>query len=101
MALFSQAATRLYNAEGISRNIIQNKDTSGLQDFRKSIDTISDIIGSLKTLYHEQTNRNELDSIEGLLRLKEENLKELLEFRRRNSYENYRSEERRVGKESK
>lgn len=89
MGLISEAATRLYTAEGISRNIIQNKDTLELVRFRHSIDTISMLLGSLKELYEVETTRNELDSIGSLLELKEANLLELLEFRRENASENY------------
>ena len=89
MALIGQAATRLYTTEGISRNIIQNKDTTELDDFRKSIDTISMVIDSLKTLYTTETTQSELDSIGKLLTLKEENLIELLEFRAENASDNY------------
>jgi len=89
MALISEAATRLYTAEGISRNIIQNKDTIGFQEFKKSVDTISVVLDSLKVLYESEPTKAELDSISNLLILKENNLLELLEFRAKNASENY------------
>lgn len=60
-----------------------------MPDFHKSIDTVSGIIDSLKTLYTDKNTKNELDSINKLLQLKEGNLSELLEFRRKNGNENY------------
>lgn len=89
MALISEAATRLYITDGISRNIIQNKDSTGLEEFRNSIDTISTVLDSLKVLYKSEDTTTELDSIAKLLRLKEENLSELLRFRAENASNNY------------
>lgn len=89
LALISEAATRLYTTEGISKNVIQNNDTSALKNFRLSIDTISMVLDSLKVIYNEKNTRNELDSISSLLRLKEQNLAELLDFRDKNASNNY------------
>jgi len=89
MALISEAATRLYITDGISRNIIHDKDTTGLEEFRNSIDTISTVLDSLKILYKTEETKAELDSIGQLLTLKEENLLELLEFRAENASDNY------------
>lgn len=89
MTLISRAATRLYTAEGFSRNIIQNKDTSALAQYNCSIDTISNILDSLKTLYNNPRTRTELDSIRYLLSLKSENIQDLLDLRRKNASHNY------------
>lgn len=89
MALITEAATRLYITDGISRNIIHDKDTTGLLEFRNSIDTISTVLDSLKILYKTKETRAELDSIGQLLTLKEDNLLELLNFRAENASDNY------------
>lgn len=91
MALISEVATRLYTAEGISRNIVQNEsqDTVDIRRYRNSIDTISTLIDSLQILYTAEVTRSELDTVQTLLSLKESNLQELLELRRNNSSDNY------------
>lgn len=90
MTLFSDAATRLYTTDGISRDIIRNKDTTRLVEFHGSVDTVSVILDSLKTLYPDEKNtQNELDSIGALLQLKKNNLHDLLEFREQYTKESY------------
>lgn len=89
MVLIGKVATRLYTAEGLSRSIIQNKETNQLSRYYSSIDSVSLILDSLKTLYPSQVRRNELDSINHLLMLKKENLDDLLDLRKKNTSENY------------
>lgn len=88
-SLFTEVATRIYRAEGISRNIIQHKDASGLDEFQAALDTIDLVLGKLDRLYPQKDHRYDLDTISHLLRLKEDNLMDLLEFRALNSGENY------------
>lgn len=89
LTLISQAATRLYMAEGLSRNILQNKDTTDLPRYHKSIDTIAGVLDSLKTIYNDEETKMELDSIHHLLSLKEKNLNELLALNAQNDTKNY------------
>ncbi len=89
MALISEAATRLYTTEGISRSIIQNNDADLLPEFHHSIDTISKLIDSLKSLYVNTLTHSELDSISQLLIRKEANLHELLALRKANGSNSY------------
>ena len=71
--LISEAVTNLYTAEGISRNIIQNKKSEKISDFNAQLDTIGVLIDSLKQTYPSQTETKEsLDSIQQLLLLKKE-----------------------------
>lgn len=88
--LISEAVTNLYTAEGISRNIIQNKRPEKIRDFNAQLDTIGVLIDSLKHTYPQQaTTKEDLDSIQQLLQLKKENLLDLLALRKEQGSENY------------
>lgn len=89
LSLISEVATRLYDTEGISRNIIQNREHTDLSNFNASIDTIASVLDTLKALYPEKETRNELDSINFLLNRTGGNLEELIAFRRKNASNNY------------
>lgn len=87
--LVSEAATNLFVAEGISRDIIQNQNVSELPRFRNHIDTISIIVDSLKVLSDDLQMNVGLDSIKSLLNQKTTNLEELLELRKEATTESY------------
>lgn len=89
LLLMSEAVTNVYSAEAISRDIIQNQKPENLPQFNQQLDTISTLIDNLKQIYEEEEIKNELDSLQNLLLLKEQNLLELLEVRKNNSSENY------------
>lgn len=89
LSLISEVAARLYVTDGISRNIIQNRGETDLSDFNASIDTISNVLDSLKTFYPQKETQSELDSIHYLLSLTGKNLEELISFRRKNASNNY------------
>ncbi len=88
--LISEAVTNLYTAEGISRNIIQNKKPEKISDFNAQLDTIGVLIDSLQQTYPpEDETKEDLDSIQQLLQLKKENLLDLLALRKEQGSENY------------
>lgn len=89
--LVSEAATNLFVAEGISRDIIQNQNVSELPRFRNYIDTISIIVDSLKVFSDDLEMNVELDSIKSLLNQKTTNLEELLALRKEATTESYYS----------
>jgi len=89
LLLMSEAVTNVYAAEAISRDIIQNQKPENLPQFNLQLDTISLLINNLKQIYKEEEIKNELDSLQRLLLLKEQNLLELLKVRKNNSSENY------------
>lgn len=87
--LVSEAATNLYVAESISRDIIQNQNASELPRFKSQIDTIQSIIDSLKGLSFNTEIGIEIDSINKLLHLKSKNIEELLVLRQEATTESY------------
>lgn len=89
LTLISEVAARLYNSEGISRKIIQDRDTSELSLYYKNVDTIALVIDSLKVYYDNETTQKELDSIHSLLDLTRNNLAEIIAFRQQNDSKNY------------
>ncbi len=89
MSLISEVATRLYSAESISRKVIQEGDTAAFQKYHQAIDTISTLLDSLRVSYDDKHTLTELGNIYNVLTLKEENLHDLLELRRKKEEGNY------------
>ncbi|MBA3986374.1 MAG: hybrid sensor histidine kinase/response regulator, partial [Flavobacteriales bacterium] len=87
--LITEAATKLFIAEGISKEIIQNQNVNDLPFFKAEIDSVGILIDSLKTLSQEAKMKRELDSVSTLLQFKTRNLEELLELRARGTTESY------------
>lgn len=91
LLLVGEAATKLYEAESLSRQLIQNANLEGLDEYSTQIDSIKI---TLATLQNYQTNNylnREIDSINFLLSQKTENLAELLELRAKGETESYYS----------
>lgn len=89
--LVGEAATNLYEAESISRELILTGETGDLETYRAEIDTIRTTLDSLKSTYTDAVLRQEIDSISVLLSRKVDNLEELLELRQQQGSQSYYS----------
>jgi signal transduction histidine kinase/DNA-binding NarL/FixJ family response regulator len=81
LLLVGDAATKLYEAESLSRQLIQTADVEGLDTYTAKIDSIKTTLASLQNFRTDSSLDREIDSINMLLSRKTENLKELLELR--------------------
>lgn len=81
LLLVGEAATQLYEAESLSRQLIQNGDLEGLQAYTSKIDSIKTTLLSLERSDTDKSLAQEVDSINTLLSQKANNLEELLELR--------------------
>lgn len=91
LLLVGQAATNLYEAESLSRQLIQTGETEKLDAYKSEIDTIRNTLDSLNRTSVGTDLTQEIDSINLLLSLKIENLQELLELREREGNQSYYS----------
>ncbi|MGO3706645.1 MAG: ATP-binding response regulator [Mesonia hippocampi] len=90
LMLISQTVANMYTVEGISRDIIQKQDTKRLPEFKTHLDSTELLLEQLKQTYTiNNKTTTELDSIKNLLLVKEQNLVELLELRKKNLSNNY------------
>ena len=91
LLLVGQAATNLYEAESLSRQLIQTGETENLAIYKSEIDTIRNTLDSLNQTSAGADLSHEIDSINLLLSLKIANLEELLELRAREGSQSYYS----------
>lgn len=91
LLLVGEAATKLYEAESLSRQLIQTGNLEGLDAYTAKIDSIKTTLASLQTFRSDSSLDREIDSINILLSQKTENLKELLELRARGETDSYYS----------
>ncbi|MGB7785573.1 MAG: ATP-binding protein [Salinimicrobium sp.] len=91
LLLVGEAATKLYEAESLSRQLIQNSDLDGLSKYTAQIDSIKSLLGSLQDFEQGSFLDREIDSIDLLLSKKSQNLEELLELRASGETESYYS----------
>jgi hypothetical protein len=89
LLLVGEAATKLYEAESLSRQLIQNANLEGLVTYNAKIDSIKYTLASLQNFRTDSSLDREIDSINTLLSQKTENLEELLELRARGETESY------------
>ena len=89
LLLVGEAATKLYEAEGLSRQLIQTANLDGLDTYNAKIDSIKFTLASLQNFRTDSSLDREIDSINKLLSQKTENLEELLELRARGETESY------------
>ncbi|WP_029037327.1 ATP-binding protein [Salinimicrobium xinjiangense] len=89
LLLVGDAATKLYEAESLSRQLIQTGDIEGLDTYTQKIDSIKTTLASLQNFRTDSSLDQEIDSINVLLSRKTENLKELLELRALGETESY------------
>lgn len=91
LLLVGEAATKLYEAESLSRQLIQNGGLDGLENYTAKIDSIKTTLVSLQNSDTDKSLEKEVDSINMLLSQKAENLEELLELRAGGETESYYS----------
>lgn len=91
LLLVGEAATKLYEAESLSRQLIQSGNLEGLDTFTTKIDSIKMTLSSLQEAHPDNTLEKEIDSINILLSQKSDNLEELLELRATGETESYYS----------
>lgn len=87
--LVGEAATSLYEAESLSRQLIQTGDTVEFDLYEAQIDTIRITLTTLKDTYKDAILQKEIDSINSLLTQKTSNLKELLQLRSQGENQSY------------
>ncbi|MFD0977507.1 hybrid sensor histidine kinase/response regulator [Salinimicrobium gaetbulicola] len=89
LLLVGEAAAQLYEAESLSRQLIQNGDLEGLENYTAKIDSIKATLLSLQRADSDESLEEEVDSINILLSQKANNLEELLELRAGGETESY------------
>lgn len=89
LLLVGEAATKLYEAESLSRQLIQSGDLEGLEIYTAKIDSIKMTLASLQRPDSEYSLEKEVDSINILLSQKSENLSELIKLRAQGESESY------------
>lgn len=89
LLLVGEAATKLYEAESLSRQLIQSANLEGLDTYNAKIDSIKFTLASLQNFRTDSSLDREIDSINTLLSQKTENLEELLELRARGETDSY------------
>lgn len=87
--LVSDAATKLYTAESLSRQLIQSRDEKKLIIYEAEIDTVKHLLDSLRQTYSDPILKTEIDSINSLLNQKRENLAEILKLRSQQGNQSY------------
>lgn len=78
--LVGQTLTSLYEAESLTRNIIQTSDVDKFKSYTTKIDTIVNTISKLSKLATNPIQIKKLDSIKYLIDSKNKNLEELIEI---------------------
>lgn len=91
LLLVGEAATKLYEAESLSRQLIQSGNLQGMDTFNAKIDSIQFTLAALQESNTDDTLEKEIDSINVLLSQKADNLEELLELRATGETESYYS----------
>lgn len=91
LLLVGEAATKLYEAESMSRQLIQTGNIDGLDEYTAKIDSIKVTLASLQNFRSDSSLDREIDSINKLLSQKTQNLKELLELRAKGETDSYYS----------
>ena len=89
LLLVGEAATKLYEAESLSRQLIQTADSSRMESYYQKIDSIKLTLDALQAYHLDRSLEIEVDSIDVLLNQKAENLKQLVELRASGETESY------------
>lgn len=89
LLLVGEAATKLYEAESLSRQLIQTADSAGMQNYYQKIDSIKLTLDALQGYNLDGNLEAEVDSIDVLLNQKAENLKQLVQLRASGETESY------------
>ncbi len=78
--LVGEAITGLYEAESLTRNIIQTSDVEKFNTYKTKIDTILKTINEVSKISNDTLQTKKIDSIKHLIDRKNENLAELIEI---------------------
>lgn len=89
--LVGDAAADLYEAESLSRQLIQSGNAQDLDRYEQKIEEIEETLDALTRTYSESFLRVEVDSIRYLLNQKTNNLSELLHLREQQGDQSYYS----------
>ncbi len=89
--LVGEAAADLYEAESLSRQLIQSGSSEDLEQYEQKVAEIQHTLDALIDTYHETFLQQEIDSIRLLLAQKTDNLKELLHLRQQQGDQSYYS----------
>ena len=76
--LVGDAITGLYEAESLTRNIIQTSDVEKFNRYKVKIDTILQTINKVSEISDDTLQTKKIDSIKYLIDRKNENLEELI-----------------------
>lgn len=76
--LVGEAITSLYEAESLTRNIIQTSDVEKFETYKSKIDSIIGTINKLAGISYDSFQVKKIDSIKSLVDSKNENLEELI-----------------------
>ncbi len=80
--LVGKAITGLYEAESLTRNIVQTSDVIKFKTYRAKIDTILITINKVSEISDDTLQTKKIDSIKYLIDSKNKNLEELIEIYR-------------------
>ncbi len=80
--LVGKAITGLYEAESLTRNIIQTSDVKKFKNYKTKIDTILATIHKVSEISDDTLQTKKIDSIKYLIDSKNKNLEELIEVYR-------------------
>ncbi len=78
--LVGEAITGLYEAESLTRNIIQTSDVGKFNTYKKKIDTILKTINKVSEISDDTLQTKKIDSIKYLIDSKNKNLGELIKI---------------------
>ena len=78
--LVGEAITGLYEAESLTRNIVQTYDTNKFKTYKIKIDTILNTIDKVSQISDDTLQTQKIDSIESLIDRKNKNLEELIKI---------------------
>lgn len=87
--LVGDAATNLYQAESLSRQVIRTGDSVDLKNYKAKIDTIRITLAELQHTFSDTLLNKEIFSINFLLSQKTANLEELLALRAQEENQSY------------
>jgi len=78
LSLVGDVITGLYEAESLTRNIIQTSDVKNFGNYKAKIDTILTTLNEVTEISYDTLQTKKLDSIKILIDLKNQNLEELI-----------------------
>ncbi|MDY8135032.1 hybrid sensor histidine kinase/response regulator [Aquimarina sp. 2201CG5-10] len=79
-SLLGEVITGLYEAESLTRNIIQTSDESKFDNYKSKIDSILTTINKVAEISYDTLQSKKIDSIKTLIDSKNKNLEQLIEI---------------------